>query len=159
MLKGYHNDPQATVESVRDLWWHTGDLASCDADGFFYYFDRKKDSLRRRGENISSKELEAAIAVFPDIGEVAIVGIDGDYDDIELFAVFETMDPDAFSYRSLFDHCVRTVPRYMIPRYYRAVQTLPRTPTGKVRKIELRQGGLTEGVWDYVALNLSVPRQ
>lgn len=158
MLKHYHGDPEATLANMKGLWWHTGDLGYMDEDGFLYFFDRKKDSMRRRGENISSHELEAAVALFPGIGEVAAVAVPSDVGEDEVLGVIEYAGPKPFDFEGLFHYCVRSLPRFMVPRYYRVVDSLPRTPTGKVRKVELRQEGVTSDTWDHVAAGLSVPR-
>lgn len=158
MLKEYHRDPQATLFSMKDLWWHTGDLGSMDEDGFFYFADRKKDSIRRRGENISSHELEAVTALFPGIREVAAVATRSDIGEDEVMVVFECVGEGVFNFPALFQYCIDALPRYMVPRYYRIVEGLPRTENGKIRKVVLREQGLTADTWDYVAEGLSVPR-
>ena len=160
MLKEYHRDPAATLASMKDLWWHTGDLGSMDEDGFFYFSDRKKDSMRRRGENISSHELEATAALFPGIREVAAVATRSDVGEDEVMIVFECASASGggFDFHALFKYCVEALPRYMVPRFYRVVEGLPRTENGKVRKVELRDQGITPDTWDHVAEGLTVPR-
>ncbi len=158
MLKEYFRDPEATLASMTGLWWHTGDLGYMDEDGFFYFVGRKKDSMRRRGENISSHELESAAAQFPGIGEVAAVATRSDVGEDEIMLVFEHASPANFDFAALFKHCAATMPRYMVPRYYRVVTALPRTANGKVRKVELRETGISADTWDHVAAGLVVPR-
>lgn len=159
MLKEYHRDPQATLGTMKDLWWHTGDLGSVDEDGFFYFSDRKKDSMRRRGENISSHEVEAATVIFPGIGEVAAVAARSDIGEDEVMVVFECASPAAFDFEALFRFCIQALPRYMVPRYYRVVDVLPRTANGKVRKVALREEGVTADTWDHLAAGLTVTQQ
>lgn len=158
MLKEYLGNPQATLESMRDLWWHTGDMGSMDDDGFFYFHDRKSDALRRRGENISSQELEVAVASFAAIHEAAAVAVRSQVGESEVMVVFECANPLDFDFAALFHHCVEQLPRFMVPRYYRCMPVMPRTPTGKVRKVALREEGLTADTWDHVAQGLEVPR-
>lgn len=158
MLSHYHRNPTATLEKMAGLWWHTGDLGSMDEDGFFYFHDRKSDSLRRRGENISSMELERALAAFPGVVDAAAIGVRSDLGEDEVMVVVEHHAPQALDFSALFQHCVRQLPRFMVPRYYRVVQVLPRTPTGKVLKVPLREAGLTADTWDHVAVGLTVPR-
>jgi crotonobetaine/carnitine-CoA ligase len=158
MLKEYYRDPEATLANMQGLWWHTGDLGSMDEDGFFYFSGRKKDSMRRRGENISSNELESAAALFPGIGEVAAVATRSDVGEDEVMIVFESAKSGNFDFKALFAHCVASMPRFMVPRYYRIIDALPRTPNGKVRKVELREAGVTADTWDHVAAGLMVPR-
>jgi crotonobetaine/carnitine-CoA ligase len=129
-----------------------------DEDGFFYFRDRKSDSLRRRGENISSMELERALAAFPGVVDAAAIGVRSDLGEDEVMVVVEHHAPQALDFSALFQHCVRQLPRFMVPRYYRVVQVLPRTPTGKVLKVPLREAGLTADTWDHVAVGLTVPR-
>lgn len=158
MLKEYLGNPQATLESMRDLWWHTGDMGSMDDDGFIYFHDRKSDALRRRGENISSQELEVAVATFVSIHEAAAVAVRSEVGESEVMVVFESAGMEDFDFAALFQHCVEHLPRFMVPRYYRRMPVMPRTPTGKVRKVALRDEGLTGDTWDHVAHGFEVPR-
>ena len=148
MLKHYLREPEKTLANMSGLWWHTGDLGSMDSDGFFYFFDRKTDSLRRRGENISSQELEAMLMAYPGVLEAAVVAAPSEIGESEVLAVLEVADSKAFDAQALHDHCLRTMPRFMVPRYFRVAAALPRTPTGKVRKIALREQGVTADTWD-----------
>ena len=158
MLKEYYRDSEATLANMKGLWWHTGDLGYMDDDGFFYFVGRKKDSMRRRGENVSSHELESVAAQFPGIGEVAAVATRSDVGEDEIMLIVEHTSPADFDFKSMFRHCVASMPRYMVPRYYRVVAALPRTANGKVRKVELREAGITSETWDHVAAGLVVPR-
>ena len=158
MLKEYFREPEKTLEASRGLWWHTGDMATEDADGFFWFFDRTSDRLRRRGENISSMELEGVVTGFAGITETAAVAVRSDVGEDEVLAVVETRGA-AIDWPALVAHCAARMPRFMVPRYYRAVPVLPRTPTGKVQKNELRGVGLTEDTFDHVAAGITVERQ
>jgi crotonobetaine/carnitine-CoA ligase len=158
MLKHYFKEPEKTLEKMIGLWWHTGDLGSMDVEGFFYFFDRKSDSLRRRGENISSQEVEAVLATFPAVREAAAVAAYSEVGEDEVLVVLEVASIHDFDFEALFKHCVDAMPRFMVPRYYRLVSALPRTPTGKVQKVLLREEGLASGTWDHVAVGLEVPR-
>ena len=158
MLMGYHKEPEKTLEQMKGLWWHTGGMGAMDAEGYFYFFDRTADRLRRRGENISSTEVESVLAAYPGVREAAAVAAASDVGEDEVLAVLEVADPAGFSFDALFAHCCAGMPRFMVPRYYRLVQGLPRTPTGKVRKTVLRDEGLTPDTWDHVQAGLTVPR-
>lgn len=158
MAKGYLGDPDATLENARGLWWHTGDMGSMDEDGFFYFFDRKKDFLRRRGENISSFEVETVVQSFPGVKVAAAIAAKSELGEDEVMIVIETDNPSSIDFAALFQHCIANMPRFMVPRYFRAIDKLPYTPTGKVRKVELRQEGMPTGTWDSVAHGMSVPR-
>lgn len=152
MMKGYLKEPEKTLAGMRDLWWHTGDMASMDAEGFFYYFDRKTDSLRRRGENISSQELESLVATFPGVKEAAAVAAPSEVGEDELLVVLEVERPEEVDREALVAHCRNVMPKFMVPRYFRLMSLLPRTPTGKVQKVLLREQGVTADTWDVDAL-------
>jgi carnitine-CoA ligase len=158
MFSGYWNNPQATLEAWRGLWHHTGDYGRMDEAGNFYFVDRKKDALRRRGENISSVELENAIRVFPGIQNAAIVAVPSDMgeDDIQAFVVFdaetEVPTPGAF-----FDFLKETIPYFAMPRYVAFLGELPVTQTGRIQKHLLRAGDYqAKAEWDFSELGLSV---
>lgn len=148
-MAGYHGMPDKTVEIYRNFWLHTGDLGSKDEDGFFYFLDRKKDAIRRRGENISSFEVEAAVNTHPVILESAAFPIKSDVteDDVMVVAVIrpgELLTPEAFT-----EHCIARMPYFWVPRFVRLTTLpLPRTPTNKVEKYRLREQGVTSDTWD-----------
>ncbi|MCW0212595.1 MAG: AMP-binding protein [Pseudonocardia sp.] len=158
MFAGYHRQPEATVETSRDLWWHTGDLGFTDDDGYFYFVDRKKDALRRRGENVSSQEVEAVLLAHPAVAEAAAVGVASDLGEQEVLAVVQVADGAELDLKDLFAHCDRSMPHFMVPRYYRLVDEFPSTPTGKIRKAVLRESGLTDDAWDAEAAGLTPTR-
>ena len=135
---GYLNKPEATVGAFRNLWFHTGDLASVDSEGYYYFRDRKKDSIRRRGENVSSWEIEQVMREHPVIDEAAAVPYPSPVgeDDIRVFVTLRAGgSADA---AELIRHCGRRLPPFMVPRYLEISDELPRTPTGRIRKHELR---------------------
>ncbi|BBJ37959.1 ATP-dependent acyl-CoA ligase [Streptomyces antimycoticus] len=157
MFSGYHRDPEATLATMKDLWWHTGDLGYTDEDGYFYFIDRKKDALRRRGENISSHEVESVLLAYPGIVAAAAVGTPSELGEDEVLAVVQLEpghEPDPMG---LFAHCDRSMPHFMVPRYYRFVDRLPVTPNGKVRKHQLRDRGSADA-WDALAAGLKPTR-
>ena len=158
MFKHYHRDPEATRTSFQDGWWRTGDLGFTDEDGFFYFVDRKKDALRRRGENISSHEVETVLRAFPGVVEAAAVATPSELGEDEVLAVVEVAAAADLDLKALFEHCDRTMPHFMVPRYYRVVDQMPRTPTGKLQKGVLREEGLTGNVWDAQAAGLTPTR-
>ena len=158
MLLGYHKEPEKTLAQMSGLWWHTGDMGTMDSDGYFYFFDRTADRLRRRGENISSMEVESVLVAYPGVREAAAVATASDVGEDELLAVVEVENTAGFDFAALFAHCASTMPRFMVPRFYRLVNALPRTPTGKVRKAALREEGLTPDAWDSVQAGHTVPR-
>ncbi|MBM9464406.1 AMP-binding protein [Aeromicrobium sp. YIM 150415] len=146
MFVEYLGDPAATREATRDLWFRTGDLGYVDADGYYYFVDRSNDALRRRGENVSSYEVESVLAGFPGVLEAAAVATPSELGEDDILAVVETSA--ALDLEALFRHCDGHLPHFMVPRYYRIVLTLPRTPTGKIQKAVLREEGRSDDVWD-----------
>ncbi|MGD9988187.1 AMP-binding protein [Pseudonocardia sp.] len=158
MFSGYHHQPEATVETSRDLWWHTGDLGFTDDDGYFYFVDRKKDALRRRGENVSSQEVESVLLEHPAVAEAAAVGVASDLGEQEVMAVVQATEGTDLDLEDLFAHADRALPHFMVPRYYRVVEQFPATPTGKIRKAALRETGLTDDTWDAEAAGLTPTR-
>jgi carnitine-CoA ligase len=148
MMQGYLNKPQATLDACRNLWFHTGDILRRDEEGNFYYVDRKKDRIRRRGENVSSSEVERGVSTHPAIAECVVLAHPGQAgeDDIRLVAVLKAgeMLPAA----ELFSWLEERLPKFMLPRYIEVVDALPRGGTDKVDKNRLAQQGLGAGAWD-----------
>jgi carnitine-CoA ligase len=139
---GYLNKPEATAATFRNLWFHTGDLATVDADGYYYFKDRKKDSMRRRGENVSSWELEQVIRELPSVDEAAATPYPSPVgeDDIRVFV--SLLPGSSLTPEELVAHCERRLPGFMVPRYVEILDALPRTPTGRIQKYELRNAPL-----------------
>jgi carnitine-CoA ligase len=147
MLDGYWNNPAATVAATRNQWFHTGDLGRFDADGYFYFVDRSKDYLRRRGENISSFEVENVLLRHPAILDAAVVGTASEVGEDEVKA-FLTLRPSMnVDFMELVDFCIEHMPYFAVPRYFRVLEDLPRTPSGKVQKGPLREQANDE-CWD-----------
>ena len=147
MLDAYWKNPDATLASMRNQWFHTGDLGRFDSDGYFYFVDRSKDYMRRRGENISSFEVESALARHPAILDTAVVSAASEVGEDEVKA-FITLRPEmAIDFSELIAFCVDNMPYYAVPRYLKVLDELPRTPSGKVQKGPLRVRPNTE-CWD-----------
>ena len=148
---GYYNMPEKTVETWRNLWFHTGDALRRDEDGWYYFVDRYKDALRRRGENISSYEVEQAILGHPAVVECAVIGVPADQEagEDEVLAVVVASGPvDA---AEILTWCEGRIPAFAIPRYLRVASALPKTPSEKVRKAALREDGITPDTYDRTA--------
>ncbi len=148
MNSGYYKNPEATAKAWRNGWFHSGDAFRQDEDGYFYFVDRMKDAIRRRGENISSFEVEAEVVAYPDIQEVAAIGVPNELSEDYVMVVVapiagRTIDPVA-----LIEFLRPRMAHFMIPRYVRIVSELPKTPTTKVQKAELRKQGITADTWD-----------
>ncbi len=158
MFDGYFERPEDTLSSYRGLWYHTGDYGRRLPSGAFAFVDRKKDALRRRGENVSSLELEAAIDTHPQIRECAVHALPSELgeDDIKVCLVLiqgATFDPAA-----LFAFFTDHLPYFAIPRYVDVVDALPRNGIGRVMKHKLREAGNTSATIDFEALGLVVAR-
>ena len=137
-FSGYLNQPQATAEAWRNGWFHTGDLVRRDADGNYFFVDRKKDAIRRRGENVSSAEVEAEALQHPGIAEVCAVAVPSELAEDEILLAYVTQGENPPSAQELAEFMIPRMPHYMVPRYFRPMETLPRTPTNKIRKVEVR---------------------
>jgi len=158
MFDGYYERPEATLESFKGLWYHTGDYGRRLPSGALAFVDRKKDALRRRGENVSSIELELAINAHPQIVESAVHALPSELgeDDIKACIVVvagEELDPD-----DLFAFCREHLPYFAIPRYVEVIDALPRNAVGRVMKHKLREAGNGPSVWDFEALGLTVAK-
>lgn len=153
---GYLGNPQATADAWRNGWFHTGDLLRRDADGDHFYVGRRKDAIRRRGENISAYEVEAELLKHPSVAEVAVIGV-GRPDDQEVLATIvpQGAEPDPVA---LLDFLRPYLAHFMLPRYLRFVTELPKTPNNKIRKTVLEEQGLTDDCWDREKAGVVVRR-
>ena len=159
MFQGYWNRPADTLKLMRNMWFHTGDVGKFDDEGFFYFVDRKKDYLRRRGENISSFEMEAAFAVHPALAEVAVHAVPSDKgeDDVKVTAVLH--EGACLTPEELFHWAVESVPYYALPRYIEFRTNLPKNPQGRVLKYELRDEGKTADTWDLEDTDIKIAKR
>jgi crotonobetaine/carnitine-CoA ligase len=151
---GYYGAPEATAEAFRNLWYHTGDRGYRDEDGYYFFLDRMKDAIRRRGENISAFDLECEVNLHPDVVECAAIGVPSELEDEDVKLTVVLRPGTAMPPEELVAFCEDRLPRFMVPRYVEFVDALPRTPTDKVAKYLLKdQGehGLTAATWDREA--------
>ena len=155
---GYLNRPEATAEAWRNGWFHSGDLVKKDEHGNFFFVDRKKDAVRRSGENVSSIEVEAEVMSFDAVAEAAVVGIPSEHGDEEILVAVVAKPDREIEARALAEHLVSRMPHYMVPRYIRIMQELPRTATNKVKKVEIREAGITPDAWDREAADMHLKR-
>jgi crotonobetaine/carnitine-CoA ligase len=158
MNLGYFGHPETTARAWRNGWFHTGDAFRRDADGNYFYVDRTRDTLRRRGENISSFQVEAEVSTHPDVLEVACVGVPAELgeDEVKVFVVpvgGRSIDP-----AELVGFLVPRLPRFMVPRYVEVVDELPKNQTLRVQKYLLRGRPNGPGTWDREAAGIVVPR-
>ncbi|MBF8270763.1 MAG: ATP-dependent acyl-CoA ligase [Gammaproteobacteria bacterium] len=158
MNHGYHNDPEATARAWRNGWFHTGDALRRDADGNYFFVDRMKDTIRRRGENISSFEVENEITVHPDVREVAVIGVASSVGEDDVLAVIAPVAGRRIDPAAIIEFIRPRLAYYMVPRYIRFINELPKTPTQKVTKQQLRDEGVTVDTWDREAAGIIIKR-
>jgi crotonobetaine/carnitine-CoA ligase len=139
IFEGYFDMPAETLGAWRNGWFHTGDRGYRDEDGFFYFVDRKKESIRRRGENISSYEVELAISQHPAILEVAVVPYPSELGEDDVLAFVVLRDGATISEEELIIHCEARMAKFMVPRYLCFIESLPKTPSEKIEKYKLRK--------------------
>jgi crotonobetaine/carnitine-CoA ligase len=154
---GYHKDPAATARAWRNGWFHTGDAVRLDAEGDVVFVDRLKDAIRRRGENISSYEVEVEVLAHPDITDCAAVAAASDLGEDEVLVAAERKPESRLTERELLIFLEPRMPHFMLPRYIRFTD-LPRTPTQKIQKAALREAGVAPGTWDREAAGIRVTR-
>lgn len=145
---GYFRQPEATAESRRNLWFHSGDLVSRDVSGVFRYFDRAKDAIRRRGENISGYEVEAAFLRHPAVAAAAAYAVPSVLGEDEVMVSVELQPGAPFDPESLIEFVQRDLPPFAVPQYLRSVAALPLTANGKVSKHVLKEQGVTADTWE-----------
>ena len=137
-MKGYWNRPEATEEAMTDDgWFHTGDMATIDEDGYFFIVDRKKDLIIRGGYNVYPREIEEVIYEHPAIREVAVLGVPHDELGEEVGAAVALKDGEECSADDLREHCKEQLAAYKYPREVWFVDELPKGPTGKILKREI----------------------
>ena len=151
ILDSYLKMPEETLSAVRNLWFHTGDIGFMDEEGYLHFVERKKDSIRRRGQNISAFELEEAANLHLAVLESAAIGIPSELteEDVMLWVVLRP--GQTLSVPDLIEHCRSNMAKHMVPRYVELVDELPKTPTEKVEKFRLKKRGVTASTWDREA--------
>jgi len=155
---GYYNKPEATLELFKNGWIHTGDLGRMDEDGYFYFVDRKKQAIRRRGENISSFEVESVISAHDAVLESCVVGVPSDVGEEEVKAVVVLKEGQQVSEEELIRWCEPRLAYFAIPRYIAIRETLPKTPSERVEKFKLKEEGITADCWDREEAGIELQR-
>lgn len=145
MASGYFRNPEATVSAWKNLWFHTGDRVRRDSNGVFYFVDRIKDSIRRRGENISSWEVEQALISHPGVKNAAVVGVPSELGEEEVMAFLIRKDSVRIELDEIVKHLESQIAYFAIPRYVEFLDTFPMTENGKVQKYVLRKRGVGPG--------------
>jgi crotonobetaine/carnitine-CoA ligase len=136
---GYFRAPEETQKILRNGWLYTGDNAFRDEDGHFFFVDRKKDVIRRRGENFSSLEIEQVLNAHPKVLESAVIGIPSELSDEEIKAYLIPKTGERIDPGEIFRWCEKRIARFKVPRFLEFRKTLPKTPTHRVEKYKLRQ--------------------
>jgi len=159
MNSGYNGNPEATAKAWANGWFHTGDAFRRDEDGYFYFVDRMKDAIRRRGENISSFEVETEVCAHPDVREAAAIGVPSELSEDDVMIVVAAVPGRSIDHVGLANFLLKRMPYFMVPRYIRIVDELPKTPSAKVLKADLRRAGVTGDTWDREAAGLRARRE
>jgi crotonobetaine/carnitine-CoA ligase len=157
VMVGWNGLPEKTVEAWRNGWLHSGDALRKDDDGVYYFVDRVDDAIRRRGENVSSYEVEVEVAGHPEVREAVAIAVESEYSEDEIKIVVIRVDGSELGEEALVRYLADRMPYFMVPRYVEYVDEFPRTPTQKVRKAELRAGGIGHA-WDREQAGLTVTR-
>ena len=159
MNHGYYKNPEATARAWRNGWFHTGDAFRADAEGNYFFVDRMKDAIRRRGENISSFEVETEVCAHPAVKEAAAVAVASEHAEDEVLIAVSLADGASLDPAELIHFLVPRMAHFMVPRYVRIVPELPKTPTQKVQKHLLRSDGITADTWDREAAGIRIRRE
>lgn len=158
MFDGYWGRPEHTLATMKGMWFHTGDMGRIDEKGYLHFVDRKKDCMRRGGENVSSHEVEVVFAAHPDVVEAAAFGVPSELSEEEIMVALILREDASGDTRSICEWAASRMPYFAVPRYIRIVNDLPRSPTGKVLKFELRDQGIVADTWDRLATDLVISR-
>lgn len=147
---GYYKMPQETLDSRKDLWFHTGDIGYIDNEGYLYFVDRKKDAIRRRGENISSIEMELILGLNASVGASAFFPVKSEVTEDEVAVAVIPRAGHPLTEEDIAKYCEANIPKFAVPRYVRIVDSFPMTASGKVQKVILRQEteAMLPHVWD-----------
>ena len=159
MNSGYYKNPEATAEAWRNGWFHTGDCFRQDEEGYFYFVDRMKDAMRRRGENISSFEVEAEVVAFSAVREAAAYAVPSELGEDDVMIAVAPVAGHNIDHKELMLFLGERMPYFMVPRYIRILDELPKTPSSKVMKHVLRGEGVTPDTWDREAHNITFKRE
>ncbi|MDO8704326.1 MAG: AMP-binding protein [Sulfuricaulis sp.] len=157
---GYYRMAEATLVAHRNQWFHTGDRGIRDEDGYIWFVDRKKDCIRRRGENISAFEVEQILMRHPDVAQVAVVAVTTATNDEEVAAVIVKHEGRTLDHKDIIEHCQRNMSYFMVPRYIQLRDELPTTVNQKIEKFRIKQE-LERDIsqaWDREAAGVLVKR-
>ena len=158
--QGYYNMTEATARTYRNLWFHTGDRGYLDEDGYIHFVDRKKDAIRRRGENISSFEVEQIVLKHNSVLEVAAFPVTSEHSEDEVMVSVVLREGKKLSEKELIEHCQENMAYFMVPRFVEFVSELPKTMTEKVEKYKLKESAEKRlpSIWDREKAGIVVKR-
>lgn len=159
MFEGYWNRPADTLKVMRNMWFHTGDIGKIDEDGFFFFLDRKKDYMRRGGENISGFEMERTFIAHPEIAEVAVHAVFSELSEDEVKVTAVLHEGSRLDEEALCRWAIERVPYYAVPRFIEFRSELPKSPVGRVLKYQLRDEGITAKTWDRVRAGVTFDKR
>jgi crotonobetaine/carnitine-CoA ligase len=159
MFEGYWGRPDATVGTSRNWWYHTGDIGRIDDEGFLYFVDRKADYLRRRGENISSFEVESILMTQGSLADVVVHAVPSELTEDDLKITATLKEGASLTEEELFRWSIDQLPYFALPRYIEFRAELPRSPVGRVLKRELRDEGVTAATWDAEAAGITYQKR
>ena len=148
MFDGYYKNSEETVKCSNNWWFHTGDLGKVDADGYYYFCGRKKETIRRGGENIPPGQIEEAVNQHPAVLESAAVGISDPIMEEEIKVTAVLRSGCLIKPEELFAWCQAKLPKFMMPRYIEFVEELPKSASEKIQKTLLKERGITSSTWD-----------
>jgi crotonobetaine/carnitine-CoA ligase len=148
MFDGYYKLPEETVRCSSNWWFHTGDLGKVDEDGYYYFCGRKKESIRRGGENISPYDIEREINKYPAVAESAAFGIADPIMEEEIKVAIVLRPSQTVTPEEIIAWCEPRLPKFMVPRYIEFMEKLPKSASEKVQKVALKEQGLTSNTWD-----------
>ena len=157
VMEGYLNKPEATVGAWRNLWFHTGDMMRADDEGYLYFAGRKKERIRRRGENISAYEVETIAIQHPDLVECAVLGVPAGDNEDEVYLVGVLRDAESLTASELHEWLTSRLPKFMVPRYIEFRESLPKTGSAKIERHTLQQTVPAPAAWDSARKPESAP--
>ena len=159
MFEGYWGRPDATVGTSGNWWYHTGDIGRIDDDGYLYFVDRKADYLRRRGENISSFEVESILMAHGSLADVVVHAVPSPQTEDDLKITATLKEGASITEEELFRWSVDQLPYFALPRYIEFRNELPRSPVGRVLKRDLRDDGVTAATWDVEQSGITIEKR
>jgi len=160
MMLGYYDMPAATAGAMRNMWMHSGDRGYLDEDGFLYFVDRTKETIRRRGENISAYEVEMLVARHPDVQEVAAVPVASDLSEDDVMVFVRLREGSTLPHAELIDFCAANMAYFMVPRFVHFVEEIPKTSSEKIEKYKLKQWTIEHRaeIWDREKEGITIAR-